>query len=66
MCLHYHYYDNEAPHYCAKYNRAWELKVLNRLGYNITTQRDNEYFSPIERAVENYAYDAAEFLTEVS
>ena len=23
LCLHYHYYDNQVPHMCAKYNRSW-------------------------------------------
>ena len=23
LCLHYEYYDSEASHYCAIYNRAW-------------------------------------------
>lgn len=40
------------------------MKVLYRLGYDIITVKDEEYFTPIERAAANYSYDAAEYLSE--
>lgn len=53
LCLHYKFYDSEAPHYCAKYNRLWELKVLRSLGYEVLNCRDYEHFTPLERAAQN-------------
>lgn len=64
--MHYNFYDSAAPHMCAIYNRHWELKVLHRLGYDVVSIRDSEHFTPLERAVANYSYDAAEYLTDIS
>lgn len=35
------------------------------MGYDIVSVKDNEYFTPIERAAANYSYDAAEYLSEI-
>jgi ankyrin repeat protein len=66
LCLHYEYLDSEAAHCCAVYNRAWELKVLHKLGIDVLWSRDSQHLTPLERAVENYSYDAAEYLTKLS
>jgi hypothetical protein len=65
LCLHYEYFDSEAAHTCAIYNRAWELKVLHSLRIDVLWQRDSEHFTPIQRAVQNYSYDVCEFLTQL-
>jgi hypothetical protein len=36
------------------------------MGYDIISTRDSEHFTPLERAVANYAYDAAEYLAEIT
>jgi hypothetical protein len=36
------------------------------MGYDVTSIRDSEHFSPLERAVANYSYEAAEYLTEIT
>lgn len=66
LCLQYQYYDSEAPHICAAHNRAWEIQALHRLGYDVVAVRDSQHFTPLERAVQNYGYDVAEFLTRIS
>jgi hypothetical protein len=66
LCLNHNFYDSEAPHLCATYNRHWELKVLHRLGYDVVSTRDSEHFTPLERAVANYAYESAEYLAEIT
>jgi ankyrin repeat protein len=42
------------------------LKVLHRLGYDVVSTRDSEHFTPLERAVANYSYDSAEYLSEIT
>lgn len=66
LCLQHSFYDSEAPHICAMYNRVWELRVLHRMGYDVVSTRDSEHFTPLERAVANYAYDAAEYLSQIT
>lgn len=36
------------------------------MGYDVVSTRDSEHFTPLERAVANYAYDAAEYLSEIT
>lgn len=38
--------------------------MLHTLGYDITTVKDEEFFTPVERAAANYSYDAAAYLSE--
>ena len=56
LCLHYQYYDSLAPHVCATYNRAWELKVLHGMGMDVLNPRDSRHMTPLETAVNNYSY----------
>lgn len=40
--------------------------MLQKLGIDVLWSRDSQHFTPLERAVENYSYDVAEFLTKLS
>lgn len=53
------------PHVAAKYNRVWELKALNSFGFDFSA-RDEHNMTALEVAIENYSYDAAEYLTSIS
>lgn len=57
LCLHFQHIDEFLPHVCAKYNRLWELKVLEASGLNIITSKDDHGHFPLEVAVENYSYE---------
>lgn len=36
------------------------------MGYDVVSTRDSEHFTPLERAVANYAFEAAEYLSEIT
>ena len=65
LCIHFQHLMDSLPHVAAKYNRVWELKALNSFGFDFSA-RDEHNMTALEVAIENYSYDAAEYLTSIS
>lgn len=65
ICLHYQHINESLPHIGAQYNRVWELKVLLALGLNLSV-KNSKSRTPLEIAVENYSYEAVEYLAQVT
>ena len=65
LCLHYQHINEELPHVAAEYNRVWELRSMLALGLRLEV-KNSKGKTPLEVAVENYSYEAAEFLASVT
>jgi hypothetical protein len=65
LCLHYQHASENLAHIAAEYNRVWELKALLALGFQIDVKND-KHRTPLEVAVMNYSYEAAEYLAMVT